>query len=228
MAKPTAATLGTVSSPLDLAPKGEHEAVSISARGRIRPKPKVTLTSLTPNNAGTLRKINSVVIPVVYSDKFYKDVLDPALDDVNKIIYFADIPVGAICCRFDGLGPKDKGEPTLNILTLAVLAPYRSYGLGHALVRHALSACLHPTSPPVPTPSKDAPATRAQLTPAPPRKVVARALVHVQAGNDGAKRFYERLGFKQAGVEKDYYSKAEPKDAIVMVLDDIAAALGEA
>ena len=26
-----------------------------------------------------------MVIPIVYSDKFYKDVLDPSLDDVNKL-----------------------------------------------------------------------------------------------------------------------------------------------
>ena len=35
--------------------------------------------------SGTLRKINSVVIPVGYSDKFYKDALDSDLDDINKI-----------------------------------------------------------------------------------------------------------------------------------------------
>ena len=26
-----------------------------------------------------------MVIPIVYSDKFYKDVLDPTLDDINKL-----------------------------------------------------------------------------------------------------------------------------------------------
>lgn len=35
--------------------------------------------------SGTLRRINSVVIPIVYSDKFYKDVLAPELDDINKL-----------------------------------------------------------------------------------------------------------------------------------------------
>ena len=35
--------------------------------------------------SGTLRKLNSVVIPIVYSEKFYKDVLDPSLEDINKI-----------------------------------------------------------------------------------------------------------------------------------------------
>lgn len=48
-------TAGTVSAPLDLdSVRGEHEAVDINGatrgRGRVSPKPKVTLTSLTVNN----------------------------------------------------------------------------------------------------------------------------------------------------------------------------------
>jgi hypothetical protein len=125
----TYSTAGTISSPLDLEAKGEHSAVSLdsnrSKRKVVRPKVKVTLTSLTPNNvgimyhtsigryacsarasasgtgvwhsrvmtiklilflqSGTLRKLNSVVLPIVYSEKFYKDVLDPSLDDINKL-----------------------------------------------------------------------------------------------------------------------------------------------
>ena len=53
---PTYSTTGTVSSPLNLdslvVPKGEHETVRLngSSSKKIRPKPKVTLTSLTVNN----------------------------------------------------------------------------------------------------------------------------------------------------------------------------------
>lgn len=38
----------------------------------------------TVNNVGTLRKLNSVLFPVSYSDKFYKDVLDPKVADFCK------------------------------------------------------------------------------------------------------------------------------------------------
>ena len=48
--------------------------------------PEVSSDCLLPSmQSGTLRKINSVVIPIVYSEKFYKDVLDPSLDDINKL-----------------------------------------------------------------------------------------------------------------------------------------------
>jgi hypothetical protein len=47
-------TAGTVSAPVDLdqlVPKGEHTTVKLNGSAKnIRPKPKVTLTSLTPNN----------------------------------------------------------------------------------------------------------------------------------------------------------------------------------
>lgn len=81
-----------------------------------------------------------------------------------------------------------------------MLAPYRSQGLGSALVTSALRAALHPTAPPPPTPPSTGVATRAALTPAKPRAPITRALVHVQVGNDAARRFYERLGFKESGV----------------------------
>ncbi len=110
----------------------------------------------------------------------------------------------------------------------SVLAPYRSQGLGTALVRHALRAALHPTAPPPPAPPATGTATRAQLTQAPPRKVINRAVVHVQVGNDEAKRFYERLGFKDDKVVDNYYARMEPRAAWLLVCDDIAAALGEA
>ncbi|RSH91412.1 hypothetical protein EHS25_009711 [Saitozyma podzolica] len=239
----TYSTAGTVSSPLDLdAVRGEYSAVSLEngngdgtgiggangtgKRRTVRPKPKVTLTSLTVNNSGTLRKLNSVVIPIVYSEKFYKDVLDPSLDDINKLIYYADIPVGACCCRFENLASSSKEKPpTLVILTLAVLAPYRSQGLGRALLLNALRSALHPTAPPplLPPDGKG----KGGITVV-ARKAVTRAMAHVQVGNEDAKRFYERLGFKATETIDDYYSKMEPRGAVLMVCDDIASALGEA
>ncbi|BEJ15176.1 hypothetical protein CspHIS471_0409430 [Cutaneotrichosporon sp. HIS471] len=219
-------TAGTVSAPLDLV-RGEYESVTINGARRVAPKPKVTLTSLTINNVGTLRKINNVVFPIVYSERFYSNVLEPSLDDINKLVYYADIPVGACCCRVEAGAKQD--PPTLLIQTLAVLAPYRSQGLGTALVRHALRSALHPTAPPAPTPPATGTATRAQLTQAPPRKVINRAIVHVQVGNDEAKHFYERLGFKEDKILDNYYTstRMEPRAAWMLVCDDIAAALGE-
>ncbi|WWC72180.1 uncharacterized protein I206_106140 [Kwoniella pini CBS 10737] len=229
---PTYSTAGTVSAPIDLSGlKGEYTTLNLQngSKGKkvVKPNVKVTLTSLTINNSGTLRRIYSVVIPIIYSDKFYKEVRDPLLDDVNKLIYYADIPVGAICCKFDNLAKGSKEPPTLVILTLAILAPYRSLNLGTSLLLSSLKASINPITPPPPIPSDNKTNTRSSLTVVPPRVKVNRALAHVQVGNLDAKRFYERLGFKEIGIEENYYSKVEPHGAIIMVCEDITTAIGE-
>jgi hypothetical protein len=50
-----------------------------------RTPPRVSFSSITPNNIGTLRKINLVVFPVKYSEKFYKDVLLPEAEEFCKL-----------------------------------------------------------------------------------------------------------------------------------------------
>lgn len=37
--------------------------------------------------------------------------------------------------------------------------------------------------------------------------------------NEGAKRFYEKHGFKETELQKDYYKKIEPHDAWVLTLE---------
>ena len=72
--------------------------------------PRVTFSSITSNNLGTVRKLNSVLFPIKYGDKFYKDLLLPEVEDFCKLgvcscitclalrlillpVYYNDIPV---------------------------------------------------------------------------------------------------------------------------------------
>ena len=47
--------------------------------------PRVTFSSITPNNLGTVRKLNSVLFPIRYGEKFYKDILLPEVEDFCKL-----------------------------------------------------------------------------------------------------------------------------------------------
>jgi GNAT superfamily N-acetyltransferase len=85
-------------------------------------------------------------------------------------------------------------------LTDSILAPYRSLGLGRALLQNALRCAINPTIPPPPVPSTTKTNTRGSLTVASPRKTVNRAMAHVQVGNETAKAFYQSLGFKEDKV----------------------------
>jgi len=76
--------------------------------------PRVNFASITVNNLGTVRKLNSVLFPIKYSEKFYADVLLPDLEDFCKLgelstlttvyinsfsssVYYNDIPVRTFC-----------------------------------------------------------------------------------------------------------------------------------
>ncbi|KAI0930285.1 hypothetical protein AcW1_009020 [Taiwanofungus camphoratus] len=150
---------------------------------------RVSLSSLTPNNMGTVRKLNSVLFPIKYSEKFYQDILQPEVDDFCKLIYYNDIPVGTICCRLE----TADGHTKLYLMTMGVLAPYRSRGVGSQSLKQIIAAAASHSKP----------------------KVDAIYL-HVQVSNDSAKAFYERHGFKEIDIHQNYYKKIVPRDAWIL------------
>nr|CAG4650514.1 EOG090X0ED2 [Sida crystallina] len=93
----------------------------------------IELGDVTPHNLQQLKKLNQVVFPVSYNDKFYKDILEAG--ELAKLAYYNDIVVGAVCCRIDVLD----GSKRLYIMTLGCLAPYRRRGIGSIMLQHVLN-----------------------------------------------------------------------------------------
>ncbi|KAG8903688.1 hypothetical protein FRC01_009039 [Tulasnella sp. 417] len=159
--------------------------------------PKIDFSSVNPNNLGTLRKLNQVLFPIRYSEKFYKDVLLPEHEEFCKLIYYNDIPVGDICCRIES-DPNDETKSRLYIMTMGVLAPYRSRKVGSKGLEHVIENAIALSQ------KKDAP------------KALESIYLHVQTSNDDARRFYEKHGFREVGRVDGYYKKLEPHDAWVL------------
>ncbi|KAG7098790.1 hypothetical protein E1B28_000695 [Marasmius oreades] len=97
--------------------------------------------------------------------------------------------VGTICCRIES---KD-GEDNLYLMTMGVLAPYRTRGLGSQTLQQILTAASSHTTP-----------------------AIKKIYLHVQISNGAAKRFYEKHGFKEVGIHKDYYKKIMPHHAWIL------------
>ncbi|CAG8562086.1 10913_t:CDS:2 [Funneliformis mosseae] len=157
---------------------------------------RIALGDITPNNLGQLKKLNTVLFPVQYSEKFYKDVLE--VGEFARFAYFNDCCVGAVCCRKEPLKEVNQGIPSdqakLYIMTLGVLAPYRNLGIGTKLLEHILQHATLPTQQP---------------------KFV-EIYLHVQTSNEEALNFYKKYDFEIVATVEGYYKKISPSDAYVL------------
>ncbi|XP_071505184.1 N-alpha-acetyltransferase 50-like [Diadema antillarum] len=158
----------------------KHQSVHKMTKGRIE------LGDITPHNIKQLKKLNSVVFPVSYNDKFYKDVLE--VGELAKLAYYNDIVVGAVCCRID---TTEDGSRRLYIMTLGCLAPYRRLGIGTIMLKHVLDFCERDGR-------------------------IDNIYLHVQINNDSAIEFYKKFEFEIIETKEHYYKRIEPADAHVL------------
>ncbi|ACO64195.1 predicted protein [Micromonas commoda] len=151
---------------------------------------EVTFRDLTPENEPELRRLNSVVFPIRYSDKFYQECA--AAGRVTQLAYIGDELVGAIACRLE-LTPLKSGA-RLYLMTVGVYAPHRNGAIGTRLLRHALNEGSADT-------------------------FIEDAYLHVHTPNTEAIAFYKRFGFVEDGVVQNYYKRLDPPDAAVLKLN---------
>lgn len=157
--------------------------------GSTRKKPRegrIDLGDVTHHNLKVVKKVNEVVFPVVYHDKFYNTVLNAG--ELAKLAYYNDVVVGSVCCR---VCTSEEGKRRLYIMTLGCLAPYRRLGIGSTMVRHVMDIV-----------EKDG--------------NFDSVFLHVQISNDSAIKFYKNFGFDIVDTRKEYYKKIEPTDAYVL------------
>ncbi|KAL9940506.1 hypothetical protein V8E36_001211 [Tilletia maclaganii] len=113
----------------------------LASKGRKQERSSISLTAPTPNNIGQVRKLNSVLFPVRYSDKWYKDILKSDNVALSRLGLYNDIPVAVLSARYEQASsthPAETGGVNIYLMTLGVLAPYRRRGLASELLRNLL------------------------------------------------------------------------------------------
>lgn len=91
-------------------------------------------------NLQQLRVINTNTLPVKYSDKFYRELIDNYGTEYMKYAFWNGFVVGAICGRVE-INEINPELSKLYIMTINVLAVYRRRGIGISFV--VVSLLLH-------------------------------------------------------------------------------------
>lgn len=170
--------------------------------------PQATITSITASHIPALRRINSLLLQVVYPDSFYTNVLNPAISGLfSRAILWSDPPsaapkvVGSLVIRTEDV-PSSSSQ-NLYIQSIALLSPYRNLGLATAALEHVLSS--------------------AQLSSLSPDSGwhIRGVYAHVWTENDEGLEWYRNRGFKwnEGSPIKGYYHRLRPDTAFIVRRD---------
>merc|ERR1711924_180170 len=141
-------------------------------------------------------ELHRALFPVVYSNKFYQDLLSP--DHVSILAFNANGLVGAATAVIEmgpeqksgvGPGPCTKGQTTAYIMTLGVASCHRRRGLGRRLLKMIVEECN-----------------------------ADRYTLHMKVGNHGALQMYLNFGFEVTEELPNHYNiDGKTYDALSLV-----------
>jgi ribosomal protein S18 acetylase RimI-like enzyme len=179
---------------------------------------KIRISEIHERNVGGAKLILDVSFPFPCQPSMYSTLLRQDIS-FRRLAFFNDIQVGVVGAialdaeaavaavngaiqmtdaASQAVENKDATTPPtvttkLYVQVLAVLAAYRSYGVGSALMKDVIEAAKKHAH-------------------------IDELFLHVWVLNVDAIRFYERLGFSKTETVKNYYRRIESPDAVVMRL----------
>ncbi|CAK1354845.1 hypothetical protein CB0940_01352 [Cercospora beticola] len=178
-----------------------------------RPLPQnVELRSCTQADIPHLKRLTSLLLPIPYPDKFYKDIVnDPVTNSITLLAVWHDDStsqskgkgrlIGAIRCRL--LEPstastefpsREATAPVLYLSTLVLLSPYRHHGIATHLLRTVVQKAAEDYG-------------------------VTRVGAHVWEANADGLAWYRKREFRETRREPGYYRRLDPSAAVVVERD---------
>ena len=151
----------------------------------------VEIGAVTPANIEQFKTLNVAGLPVRYSTKFYKELLNNVPPQYIKFAFWNGFAVGAICCRVEENKQEGGKGKRLYIMTLSVLPAYRRRGVAGSLLKHVLEAAAKDTT-------------------------INDAYLHVQTSNEEALGFYRAHTFEVIEKLEGYYKRVDPPDCFIL------------
>lgn len=183
--------------------------------------PEVVVSTVSSDLIPALRRLNTLLLPIPYQDKFYKETVeDPVIASITFAALWPEDAVlqklvsnrnaqarrlvAAIRCRIippPPDSPDPDARPQLYIATLATLSPYRRHGIARALLELATFRAIQDHN-------------------------VDCVTAHVWAANDEAIEWYRMRGFEEVRRIPKYYRRLNPAEAVLMARQVSALDLG--
>lgn len=173
--------------------------------------PQIHIHPITPSTAPSYRRLITVLLPIRYPDKFFKDSLaDTTETALARIALWrasstpsaaasstTDLTsgqvVGGIQCRLEDLPSDTPGARQLYIQTIAVLSPFRRCGIATSLLGAIITTIVEHY------------------------EGVTSIYAHVWEANVEALEWYQHRGFTiEEGVIEGYYRRLKPSGAKVV------------
>ena len=144
---------------------------------------QVQLGDVNVANVEQLRTLNITSLPVRYTAKFYRELVEQIPKEYLKFAFWNGFAVGAVCARIETHDIPAYNK--LYIMTINTLPAYRRRGIGKQLLNHVLDAAAK-------------------------NPKILEVYLHVQTSNTEAKNFYEAQEFICYETIPNYYKKIEP------------------
>jgi len=174
--------------------------------------PQLTLGPITtPVHVASLKRLNSVILPVSYPDSLYRELLtDGDARGVSRLAWWNGLCIGGVRGKVEDVNPdpgpdsggdhrEAKRKVKVYLMTMGVLSPFRRVGVGGALLEWLRNG-------------GDGKGKEGSA----PWDVV-EVYAHVWEANSDALEWYARRGFTvDREMVKGYYRKLRPNGARVV------------
>lgn len=151
---------------------------------------------INDQNVEQLRTLNTSCFPVSYNDAFYKEVVTQKNEYLSKFAYWNGFVIGAVCTRVEPCVDRPERK-RLYIMTLGVLAAYRSRDVGTKLISSVLEYFEE---------NKNGELSE-----------VDEISLHVQTSNVDAMNFYIKgFDFEKGEMVMNYYKRIDPPHCYIL------------